>query len=71
MYTDYYFQLVQRLFIDENDKSYNQPGANNAALLKTNEWMIDDEEDYPMGYTNKPNPVHVNSNNNNNTGYIA
>ncbi|KAG2215629.1 hypothetical protein INT46_006233 [Mucor plumbeus] len=62
---------MQRLFIDENDKSYNQPGTNNAALLKTNEWMIDDEEDYPMGYTNKPNSVHVNSNNNNNTGYIA
>lgn len=61
--------LVKRLFIEENDKPQYQLGGNNASLLKTNEWMIDDEEDYPMAETNKPSSAYIN--NNNNTGYIA
>ncbi|KAL0139854.1 hypothetical protein V8B55DRAFT_1501966 [Mucor lusitanicus] len=62
---------MKRLFIEENDKPQYQTGGNNAALLKTNEWMIDDEDDYPMAQTNKPSSVYINNNNNNNAGYIA
>lgn len=48
---------MQRLFIEENDKITNKIGENNGSLLKTSDWMIDDEEeDYPMGYTNTSKP---------------
>lgn len=67
----WWLRLVKRLFIEENDKPQYQPGGNNAALLKTNEWMIDDEDDYSMAQTNKPSSAYINNNNNNNTGYIA
>lgn len=41
------FGLVQRLF-ESDDKKENQ---NDNSLLKPgDEWLIDDEEDYPMSY---------------------
>lgn len=45
----FFFILVQRLFESDERKKENQ---NDASLLKPgNEWLIDDEEDYPMSYT--------------------
>ncbi|CEP12030.1 hypothetical protein [Parasitella parasitica] len=54
---------MQRLFIDENDKSHNQSG-NDAGLLEKNEWMIDEEEDYPpMKDDDKPSSSSKNTGN--------
>ncbi|KAI8064818.1 uncharacterized protein B0P05DRAFT_554478 [Gilbertella persicaria] len=51
---------LQRLFVDENEKQNSQAG-NNEALLKTQDWMIDDddEEVYPAATNAKDSIYHA------------
>lgn len=59
---------MKRLFIEENDdnnKTSQQIGVyNNDALLKRTDWLIDEEDDYPMRRYNqqidKPSASHIN-----------